>query len=125
MRKIADIAIIGIGAAGAVMCLISGNLPGAIAFGLLAGISIMNVATGGDLWGSIINGLKGIWDGLKTWFLGEVKPKFTTDYWSKLFGVIKDGATAKIGETRTSIINGWNNIKSYFGEHIAPKFTKE
>lgn len=42
-----------------------------------------------------------------------------TDMWNN----VVTGARTKLGEARTTIINAWNNIKSYFNSNIAPKFT--
>lgn len=42
-----------------------------------------------------------------------------TNMWNN----VVTGASTKLGEARTTIINAWNNIKSYFNSNIAPKFT--
>ena len=56
---------------------------------------------------------------LKELYDGVVK-RFT-DMWN---AVVKTTQT-KLGEARTTIMNGWNNIKEYFNTNIAPKFTVE
>lgn len=42
-----------------------------------------------------------------------------TDMWNNVI----TGCRTKLGEARTAIMNGWNNIKTYFTTNIAPKFT--
>lgn len=42
-----------------------------------------------------------------------------TEMWNNVI----QGAKNKLAEARTTIINAWNNIKSYFESNIAPKFT--
>lgn len=45
--------------------------------------------------------------------------KRMTDMWNNVVKGCKD----KLAEARTAVMNGWNNIKSYFTTNIAPKFT--
>lgn len=47
--------------------------------------------------------------------------KRTTDMWNN----VVSGTRTKLGEARTTIMSGWNNIKSYFNANIAPKLTKQ
>ena len=42
-----------------------------------------------------------------------------TDMWNNVI----TGCKNKLAEARTAVMNGWNNIKSYFTTNIAPKFT--
>ena len=51
-------------------------------------------------------------------FVDGVIQKFK-DMWTN----VSTATTQKLGEIRTGIMNGWNNIKSYFTSNIAPKFT--
>ena len=45
--------------------------------------------------------------------------KRMTDMWTNVVKTVQ----TKLGEARTAVMNGWNNIKSYFTTNIAPKFT--
>lgn len=51
-------------------------------------------------------------------FVNNVIQKFK-DMWNN----VSAATTNKLAEVRTTIINAWNNIKSYFTTNIAPKFT--
>ena len=42
-----------------------------------------------------------------------------TEMWNN----VVQGCKTKLGEARTAVMNGWNSIKSYFTDNIAPKFT--
>lgn len=45
--------------------------------------------------------------------------KRLTDMWNNLI----QGCKNKLGEAKTAINNGWNNIKTWFTSNVAPKFT--
>lgn len=116
-------AMIALGAAGAVMCGLTGNWVGALAFAGMAGIGLYNVATGGNFWEDAAKVVKKAWDGVKNWFVQNVKPIFTKKFWSEKFGTVREGAETKLGEARTAIMNAWNNVRAYWNTNIAPKFT--
>ena len=127
------VATAGASALACMMCMLTGNVPGAIAFGALAGISLSMLAPGSfysdsikgisktlsEARTAIING----WNNIKSYFNENIAPKFTKQYWLNKYDSIKSSITTKIGETRTAMINGWNNIRSYYNTSIAPKFT--
>ena len=45
--------------------------------------------------------------------------KRLTDMWNNLI----QGCKNKLGEAKTAVNNGWNNIKTWFTSNVAPKFT--
>ena len=62
--SIIPIAIIGLGAVGAVMCALRGNWVGAMAFAVMAGIGVMTVSAGD---GFSLNEIKGVFEELKNY----------------------------------------------------------
>lgn len=116
-------ATVAVGACGAVLAIMTGNIPAAVILAGIAGIGFYNIATGGNFWEDASQGIKKAWDGLKTWWNGGPGKVFTKQWWSEKFGSFKDSMNEKLGETRTNVINGWNNIKSYWSTNIGPKFT--
>ena len=50
--------------------------------------------------------------------VSDVIKKFT-----EMWNSVVQGIKAKLSEMRVTIMNGWNNIKTYFTTNIAPKFT--
>lgn len=123
--EIVNWATIAIGSAGAVVCLLSGNIPGAIAMGALAGISIYNVATGGSFFEDATNVIKNAWNGLRNWFNTSVKPVFTKAFWSEKFNTIKDSASEKLDAVKTTIGEKWEGVKTWWSGGPGKIFTKQ
>ena len=122
IKKVIGITTIIIGVVGCALALMMGNIPAAIALGAIGLIGGLNILTGGDF-SSITKPLKQAWEDIKSWFNSSVKPIFTKQWWSDLFAKVGEGASAKLGEVRTTIMNVWNNVKDYFNTNIKPKFT--
>lgn len=126
IRNIINTAMLGIGVLGCVVCILTGNIPGAIAFGAMAGVGLYNLGADNGWWETIGNKLKDWWDGIKTWFNEKVKPVFTKEYWLEKWNNIKKGAKIKLEEIRADINGWWNDkIVKWFNEKVKPKFTKE
>ncbi|MBR5823802.1 MAG: hypothetical protein IKY67_06635 [Paludibacteraceae bacterium] len=71
----------------------------------------------------VIQKFKDMWTSIKTWFNSNVAPKFTKDYWSNKFDVIRTSITEKLNAAKTSITSIWTTIRDWFTSNIAPKFT--
>lgn len=125
INRAVSIATSAIGVLACIICLLTGNIPGAIAFGVLAGVSIANLATGGTFFEDAVKVIKDMWNGLKDWFNTSIKPVFTKEYWDAKFDTIKQGANDKLNAVKTTITEKWNGIKNWFSSNIAPKFTKQ
>lgn len=118
-------AIVAVGACGAVMAIMTGNIPLAIAFGAMAGIGLYNIATGGSLWEDMAGIIKKAWGGLKDWFNANVKPIFTKEWWSNKFGTIKEGWEAKTSDLKVKMQEKWNGIAEWWNGGPGRIFTKE
>lgn len=154
-QKIADISALLLtlgGIALAVFCFLHGNIVGGIAGLALAGIGIVAGTQDGGIWDRLFDGIKGVWESVKTWFSQHVAPVFTKDYWVKKWNSIKDGAaemwekfkdsafakwfgglkdkavslTATFKEVgsniRTAVLNAWDKLKNKTAE-LKSKFT--
>lgn len=125
MATLVSVALIGIGAVGAVVCLLSGNIPGAILFGAMAGVGIAGVATTTSFFSNLGNNLKKWGENLVRWFKDTILPFFTKQYWVGLWDTIRNATSEKLSEIKSAISNKWGEIKKWFKTEIAPKFTKE
>ena len=121
INQIMNTAILAVGVLAAVFCLMTGNIPGAIAFGALAGLALANVATGGSFFKDAIAGISkalgdvkstitGAWANIKQWFATNVAPKFTAAYWSQKFSTIKDGAKSAFNGVMGIVESAVNRI---------------
>ena len=126
VRNIINIAMSAIGVLGCVVCILTGNIAGAIAFGAMAGVGLYNLGQDNGWWEAIGKSLKTWWEGIKKWFKEDVKPIFTREYWSNLLNNMKKGIEIKLEETRAKISGWWNEkIVKWFNEKVKPVFTKE
>lgn len=121
INRMINTALLAIGTLAAVFCLMTGNVPGAIAFGSLAGIALANIASGGSFFkdaiagvgsalGTLKNTITGAWDSIKQWFSTSVAPKFTATYWSQKFSSIKDGAKSAFNGVMDIVQRAVNRI---------------
>lgn len=71
-------------------------------------------------------------DAIVEWFLSlptkifgklEEFVKGVIQKFQNMWNNVSSATTTKLAEVRTTIMNAWNNIKSYFNDNIAPKFT--
>ena len=135
--QIIPIALIGIGAAGAVFFALRGNWVGAMAMATLAGVSLMALS-GGD--GFSYEEIKGAFEEVKKYaiplvalaggiFMG-LRGNFVAA--AVLLGIagvsgiltyVNDNSMW--GDLLTPMKNTWNNIKSWFGTNVKPIFTKK
>ena len=113
-----------IGAAGAAVMALSGNILGVLGFAAMAGISLYNVSTGGNFFEDLFKAIKDVWEGLKKWFKTEVAPIFTKDWWKAKFDTIRDGAQAKLAEAQYAINEKWGELKSWWNDGPGKVFTK-
>jgi hypothetical protein len=74
-----------------------------------------------DLMDDIVQCFKELPERVFKWVkeLAEGIIKRLTDMWNNLI----QGCKNKLGEAKTAVTNGWNNIKSWFTSNVAPKFT--
>jgi hypothetical protein len=135
--QIIPIALIGIGAAGAVFFALRGNWVGAMAMATLAGVSLMALS-GGD--GFSYEEIKGAFEEVKKYaiplvalaggiFMG-LRGNFVAA--AILLGIagvsgiltyVNDNSMW--GDLLTPMKDTWNNIKSWFGTNVKPIFTKK
>lgn len=108
-----------------IICLLTGNIPGAIAFGALAGLGMAQLGTGGTFFEDAIKVIKDMWEGLKNWFNTSIKPVFTKEYWDAKFDTIKQGANDKLNAVKTTIAEKWNDIKNWWSGGPGKVFTKQ
>lgn len=73
----------------------------------------------------ILGFFQGLWDDLSSWFSSTVAPVFTKQYWKDKFDTIKQGASEKLGEVKSTISEKWEAVKSWFSTNVGAKFTKE
>ena len=127
LNSIFNAAIVALGIVGAVACLLTGNIPGAILFAAMGGVGLYNITTGGNFFDDSIKAIKKMWDGLKTWFNEKVKPIFTKEWWSKKWDQITEGTKQGMNNIGEAIFGqiGWAKIKIWFQQNVAPIFTKQ
>lgn len=125
LPDIIDWATVALGAAGAVMCMMGGNIYGAIAFAALAGIGLYNINSEGNFWSDMAGIIKKAWNGLASWFNNKVKPVFTKAWWSEKFATIKEGWEDKTRDLKDKIKNKWDGIASWWTGGPGKVFTKD
>lgn len=125
INRAVSVATLAVGILGMVACLVTGNIPGAVAFGVLAGISVANLATGGSFFKDATDKIKEVWADLKAWFGENVKPVFTKEWWANLFGNIKKGIDEKLQNVSDWFSPKWGAVVKWFQTNVAPKFTVE
>lgn len=125
INKAVAIAVTAVGALACIICLLTGNIPGAIAFGVLAGLGLAQLGTGGTFFSDAVKAIKNMWEGLKTWFNTTIKPIFTKAYWSEKWQSINTAASEKLSEIKGTVVEKWNGVKSWWNSTVAPIFTKQ
>lgn len=126
LTRAVGIATGAVGVLGLIACLLTGNIPGAVAFGVLAGVgAISALSAGGDFWPGLVESIKAVWDDLKAWFVSKIKPVFTKAWWEKLFGSIKEAVDSKLAGMTGWFSEKWNAVVSWFNANVKPKFTKQ
>lgn len=122
IRNVMPWALVGVGI---LLCFLGGPA------GWIAGLSLMGlgIAVGiesgawAEQFTAVWEGIKGVWRNIKQWFIDNVIPVFTKEYWKQKWANIKESvAMSPIGQ---AISNGWNGIKQWFAENVKPIFTKE
>lgn len=113
----------GIGILGAIACLLMGNFPGAIAFGVMGGIGIYQLGVEGGWWSTLAENIKIWWNNLTLWYKTNVAPIFTKSWWVDKFNSIKDAAADRLDAVKSTVGDKWNGMKSWFVTEIKPKFT--
>lgn len=109
-QKIQDITAVLLTLAGvaiAVFYFLHGNIVGGIAGLALAGLGIAIGAQDGGIWDRLVEGIKGVWEKVKTWFTSTVAPVFTKDWWVKKWNSIKDGAAEMWNKFKDSAFIQW------------------
>lgn len=124
VTRIVSIAATAIGAIGAIVCLLTGNIPGAILFGAMAGLGITGLSVTGG-WDWILDGIKGVWQSIKNWFNTNIKPVFTLDWWIDFFFPVVYAADGTGESTSESFRKKWGELKDWFKTNVAPVFTKD
>lgn len=125
VKKITTIAMTAIGVLGCLVCILTGNIPGAIIFGVMGAVGIAGLGDELGWWEAIGEKLKSWWDGLKNWFNEKVKPVFTKEYWKEKWNQIKESTSEKTQEIKEKVSGWWDGIKTWFNEKIKPVFTKQ
>lgn len=118
-------ALTAIGFLGMVVCLASGNIPGAVAFGVIAGIGLAGLGTDGTFYDDCMSSIQTKIDTVKKWFEENILPLFTKEYWQEKWNNIKTAASEKLEEVKKTVEGVWSRISSWYNKSIAPKFTKE
>lgn len=108
-----------------IICLLTGNIPGAIAFGALAGLGMAQLGTGGTFFEDAINAIKSMWQSLKDWFNTSIKPVFTKEYWNKKWQHISDSASEKLEAAKKTISDKWTSVKTWWSGGPGKVFTKQ
>jgi phage-related protein len=72
----------------------------------------------------VLKKFQDLWSDTKTWWSEHVAPKFTLEYWKKVFSVISDAIATKLEEAKKKASEKWGEIKTWFDQNVAPKFTK-
>ena len=126
IQTVATVSLIAIGALMAVIGLLHGNIPMAIAGVGIAGLGIAIGNVEGGLFDRIGEAIFNWWDSkVAPWFKEKVAPKFTGKYWKEKFNKIRDAVNDKLGEIRGKISEKWKTITDWAKEKIKPKFTKK
>lgn len=125
IAKAVTIAVTAASTLACVVCLLTGNIPGAIAFGALAGLGMAQLASGGTFFDDAVKAIKNMWEKLKSWFNTSVKPVFTKEYWQKKFDTIREGATTKLEAAKTAISEKWEGVKTWWNGGPGKIFTKQ
>ena len=120
-----NIAVGAVSVIGLIICLFTGNIPGAIAFGALAGVSLYNIGKDTGFFKKCGEAIQKAWDDIKKWFNEKVKPVFTKDYWNKKFEPIRVSAGEKMDQVKTAFVMGWSKVTTWFNQSVKPKFTKQ
>jgi hypothetical protein len=146
------VVLTGLAAVGALYCILTGNIIGAVALATMAGIGIATI-NAGDGWDGIVKNIKekvspveGIimgvittvalfimggpifkalkigWGLISAFFTKFIAPKLSGTFIGKLIGGIPTVFSNMLGKSRTTIMNGWNHIAEYFKKNIATKF---
>ena len=71
----------------------------------------------------IIDRFKNMWSDIQDWWGSKVAPKFTEEYWKKVFETIRSAISTKLQEVKQKAAEKWAEIKEWFNLHVAPKFT--
>ena len=82
------------------------------------------------VFGTLVSVYKGLfdwvaslWEDLGSWYEENLAPKFTTEYWSGVFGTISEALGMKLDELKTTAQTKWTGVTDWFKKNIAPKFT--
>lgn len=108
-----------------VICLLTGNIPGAIAFGALAGLGMAQLGTDGKFFENAVKAIKNMWQGLKNWFNTSIKPVFTKTYWQEKWKHVSEAAAEKLDDARDTISDKWTSVKDWWAGGPGKVFTKQ
>lgn len=123
LSSVRDACMVAIGMLGVVMCMLTGNIPGALIFAAIGGIALANITTGGTFYEDAIGAIQSAWGSLSKWFNTSVKPVFTKEYWYNIFEPMRQATAEKFEAAKQKIIEKWNFIKNWFNQSVKPKFT--
>lgn len=95
---------------GAVLAFSGANLPLGIGLMIAGGASLATAAALN--WDSILENLKGTWDGIKSWWSNNVASLVSKDHWSNIGNNIITGL-------REGLQNAWTKVSTWFAEKFA------
>lgn len=76
-------------------------------------------------WDTLKEQIVGAWNSIRSWFVKNVGPIFTKEWWAQKFNSIKEGFQNVWNKFSVWVSNAWSKISDWFKKNIAPIFTRE
>lgn len=109
LTTIATVGAVGLLAIGIILCCI-GNVPLGVA--MIIGGGALGVSAGVINWDYLKGKISSTWDKIKSWFNTNVKPIFTSKWWSDKWNTITSTAQTKLDTLKSNIVSKLTTIKT-------------